>query len=82
MMLELIDEHGHKSMQSRRSDIERMIEAGDATPSQVDDWHRVQMESVEEMKDLFVEPFYFGCEADDPMNAWAFNSKVTQWEPV
>ena len=28
------------------------------------------------MLDLFVEPFYFGCEADDPMNAWAFNAKV------
>ena len=28
------------------------------------------------MKELFVEPFYFGCEADDPMNAWAFDSKV------
>ena len=34
------------------------------------------MDSVEEMLDLFVEPFYFGCEADDPMNAWAFDSKV------
>ena len=63
-------------MQSRRADIARMIDAGDATPSQVDDWHRVGMESVDEMDDLFVKPFYFGCEADDPMNAWAFNSKV------
>ena len=25
---------------------------------------------------LFVEPFFFGCEADDPINAHAFNSKV------
>ena len=63
-------------MQSRRDDIGRMIDAGDATPRQVDDWHRVQMETKEEMHDLFVKPFYFGCEADDPMNSWAFNSKV------
>ena len=28
------------------------------------------------MLDLFIEPYYFGCEADDPMNAWAFNTKV------
>ena len=25
---------------------------------------------------LFVDRFYFGCEADDPINAWAFNAKV------
>jgi hypothetical protein len=34
------------------------------------------MSSVEEMQDLFVAPFYFGCEADDPMNAHAFNRSV------
>ena len=28
------------------------------------------------MKTLFVEPFYFGCEADDPMNVWAFDQRV------
>ena len=28
------------------------------------------------MRDLFVPNFYFGCEADDPMNASAFNTKV------
>ena len=46
------------------------------TPPELDDWRHVSMESIEEMKDLFVGPFYFGCEADDPMNAWAFDSKV------
>ena len=30
----------------------------------------------EEIESLFVEPFYFGCEADDPMNTWAFNTRV------
>ena len=28
------------------------------------------------MLDLFVDRFFFGCEADDPMNAHAFNTKV------
>ena len=23
--------------------------------------------------------FYFGCEADDPLNAWAFNTKVNPY---
>jgi hypothetical protein len=28
------------------------------------------------LRDLFIPNFYYGCEADDPMVAWAFNSKV------
>ena len=27
-------------------------------------------------RELFVAPFFFGCEADDPMNTTAFNAKV------
>ena len=27
---------------------------------------------MEDIKKLFVDPFWFGCEADDLMNAWAF----------
>src|SRR5260370_39673426 len=28
-----------------------------------------------DIKDLFVPHFYFGCEADDPITAWAFDTK-------
>jgi hypothetical protein len=40
-----------------------------------DDWAPAEIEKVEDSKDLFVKPFYFGCEADDPTNAWAFDAK-------
>ncbi len=39
----------------------------------VDDYAACDIASVEDFKPLFVEPFYFGCEADDSNNAWAFN---------
>lgn len=42
----------------------------------VDDWAPCRIERVEDIRDLFVPNFYFGCEADDPMNAWAFNRQV------
>lgn len=45
-------------------------------PSVLDDWARCQIESIEDIKDLFVPSFFFGCEADDRMVAWAFNAKV------
>lgn len=41
-------------------------------PSTLDEWTACGIERKEDIRDLFVENFYFGCEADDPINAWAF----------
>lgn len=45
-------------------------------PENLDEWSLCQIEAAEDIRDLFVTNFYFGCEADDPMNAWAFNDKI------
>jgi predicted TIM-barrel fold metal-dependent hydrolase len=42
----------------------------------LDDYFRCQIAKKSDIKDLFVPRFYFGCEADDPTNAWAFNRKA------
>ncbi len=42
----------------------------------VDEWKDSGITKPEDIYDLFVKNFYFGCEADDPTNATAFNSKV------
>ena len=39
----------------------------------LDDYFRCKITRKEDIRDLFVPRFYFGCEADDPVNAWAFN---------
>jgi predicted TIM-barrel fold metal-dependent hydrolase len=41
-----------------------------------DDYFRCKIEKKQDIKDLFVPRFYFGCEADDPANAWAFNDRA------
>ena len=41
----------------------------------MDDFAACEIEKEEDFKDLFGN-FYFGCEADDRMNASAFNDKV------
>jgi predicted TIM-barrel fold metal-dependent hydrolase len=38
----------------------------------LDDYFRCRVGKKEDIRDLFVPRFYFGCEADDPVNAWAF----------
>ena len=40
---------------------------------ELDDYAACAIDSAEDFTTLFVEPFYFGCEADDSNNAWAFN---------
>ena len=38
-----------------------------------DDFAEVPVRSGEELRRHFAERFFFGCEADDPMTAWAFD---------
>ena len=50
--------------------------AGDV---ELDEFSRCKISKKEDIRDLFVEPFYFGCEADDAMNAVAFNKKINHF---
>lgn len=44
----------------------------DLAPDETDDFSRAGIESVADLVERFVPHFYFGCEADDPANAWGF----------
>lgn len=76
MVLDLVREYGEDRMQDKLAQIQEFYATPDPSPDNLDDWSHVPMDSAEEIVDRFVEPFYFGCEADDPMNTWAFNKKV------
>lgn len=53
-----------------------MLAGTNEDPAMIDEWAPCGIEKAEDIKELFVPHFYFGCEADDPMNTWAFNTKV------
>ena len=53
-------------------------EAG-VNPDFIDDWKALGAETTEDIRDLFVDNFYFGCEADDAMNYTAFNAKANKF---
>ena len=76
LAMELAREYSEGRILDHLDEVRANFAAPRPTPPNTDDWSHVPMDSVEDMLDLFVEPFYFGCEADDPMNAWAFDSKV------
>ncbi len=44
-------------------------------PAVLDDWSHTPTERPEDIRDRFVPNFFFGCEADDPMNPTAFDAK-------
>jgi predicted TIM-barrel fold metal-dependent hydrolase len=68
-------------------DVVAALEARDGSPDQgaaeltggitdLDDYAACRIERAEDVRDLFASRFFFGCEADDRMNAWAFDRRV------
>jgi predicted TIM-barrel fold metal-dependent hydrolase len=45
-------------------------------PARVDEFAASGVRSVEDIREVFTRSFYFGCEADDPMNATAFDTRA------
>jgi predicted TIM-barrel fold metal-dependent hydrolase len=48
--------------------------------AQRDDFAACQMSNVDDIRDLFVRSFFFGCEADDPMTIGAFRNPAVPLE--
>jgi len=42
----------------------------------LDEWAACDIETAQDITRLFVDRFYFGCEADDPLTSMAFNTCV------
>ena len=73
----LIERYAGKELADRYAANDVKLEAFDTPtpPSQeLDDYAACGIERAEQIRDLFARNFYFGCEADDPLNAWATRS--------
>ena len=81
LLRELAEAHGAPGFAAALDDPQAVLDAAmspvAATETggieNLDDFSACQLERVEDFRELFVRSFYFGCEADDRMNAWAFN---------
>ncbi len=57
--------------------------AGREQLDNLDDFAAAQVASPGDLRALFAERLYFGCEADDPTTAWAFDPRGQQrWRPI
>ena len=50
--------------------------AAQNAPDDLNDFARASITKPEDIRDRFIPNFFFGCEADDPMNAIAFDAKI------
>lgn len=77
-LMDTVAKYGDDSMKAHMPEIEAMF-TGRGTPVAdpiIDEFKACKIERAEDIKNLFEPNFYYGCEADDPTLAWAFNSKL------
>jgi predicted TIM-barrel fold metal-dependent hydrolase len=75
LLMDLVEKHGY-------DDIAQVLKKNDGWPSkdahltgnreELDDFAACKITRKEDWVDLYAKPYYFGCEADDRMNATAF----------
>jgi predicted TIM-barrel fold metal-dependent hydrolase len=77
-LLALAEKYGKPSVVEAVRRGEGLDDNGNGTGNvaDLDDYAACKITRKEDIRDLFVPRFYFGCEADDPVNAWAFNRKA------
>jgi predicted TIM-barrel fold metal-dependent hydrolase len=82
LMHELFERFGSSQL-AARLDRSSMFEGLGATSTgnvkDLDDFSACGIERPEDIREMFMRNFYFGCEADDPINAWAFNANVNPY---
>jgi predicted TIM-barrel fold metal-dependent hydrolase len=77
LLVSLFDEYGTDSFRDRLDRLDdglRMLSQPDEDPATIDEFARSGIESREDIHEVFTTSYHFGCEADDPMTALAFDT--------
>ncbi len=79
LILEAFEKYGNEYLtadQFKANPIQPISSYLDVTPEEVNDFAPTGVEKSTDIRDIFDANFYFGCEADDRMNAVAFDAKI------
>jgi predicted TIM-barrel fold metal-dependent hydrolase len=79
LLTRLLDEHGPEAIRERldRLDEGLMLLADPEDPGpERDEFRESGVAGRDDIEEIFSERFFFGCEADDPMNALAFTKAL------
>jgi hypothetical protein len=78
LLTELFERYGSDAYRERLDGLDdglRPLSLPDEDPATIDEFARSGVESREDIRDLYTTRFHFGCEADDPMTALAFDAR-------
>ena len=76
LLLELFEEYGDARFRADLAGLRESFTRLEPEPPVLDEWAACAIEKPEDIAALFVPHFYFGCEADDPMVATAFDARL------
>jgi hypothetical protein len=76
MLVDLVKKYGSSAFISKLDKLAPGVGLLMERPEQLDDFAACGIKKAEDIRDLFVPNFYFGCESDDPVTSWAFKSHV------
>jgi predicted TIM-barrel fold metal-dependent hydrolase len=76
LLLELFAKYGNDRFSADPEVLRDAFSKLEPEPPETDEWVHCEIDEAQDVHDLFVPSFYFGCEADDPAVAWAFDTKA------
>ncbi len=79
LMAKLIDEYGNGAIKDKRQQVWEQVTHQPPVPTELDDWAACGMSGPDDFRERFTGSFYFGCEADDPLNTWAFDTRINPY---
>jgi hypothetical protein len=79
-MRQLVVEYCPDRYRDRVDDLVAFFAREQHAPADHDDWRLCEIEEKQDIKELFVDRFYFGCEADDPINSLAFRKELSPFD--
>jgi predicted TIM-barrel fold metal-dependent hydrolase len=77
-LVDLFERHGSARFRARLDQLDdglRMLSLPDEDPATLDEFARCGITDVDDIRAVFTTAFHFGCEADDPMTALAFDTR-------
>jgi predicted TIM-barrel fold metal-dependent hydrolase len=75
-VVKLFEQYAPPRYRQRLGEVQAFFSRPEHRPDVLDDWSACGITSLDDFRSLYVERFFFGCEADDPLNSWAFATDV------
>jgi predicted TIM-barrel fold metal-dependent hydrolase len=77
LIADLFDRYGNESDKRHTDSLDQalsFLSDPDEDPESIDEFRHCKLGGPEDIRRVFTDQFYFGCEADDPMNAVGFDT--------